>query len=473
MNKFLKENFILFVIFIISFYCTIYNKDLRITYFNSLIILTLCFNFYENLIFIFKKLDSMKSKLLFCIRWIAYVLFINYFFKHHNPFNNLLFFWAPFPDFFRSIAIIILISFLTKREYDDNNKYENKNISCQSNSKYVLKIISIAILIKVILFFIDDKFSYLNYTHKNKHSKYFIASNLFNNELILNDWKREMKKLINYLGPENCYVSIVENGDSTDNTPKMLEEFEKELNEMKVVNKIITTKVIDKDALNLERIVFLTMLRNRALQFIFEIENLDFSNTKILFFNDIIYTFQDIVKLLNTNEGDYDLVCGMDFYESFYDTWVSRGVDGHPLAHYYPYFLNNVPMNRVIDGEPIRVYSCWNGLAVIKAEPFGANNLLFRHPVKYRQSECILLITDLWLMNRNKIFINPNVKFAYDYYYYYMNKYVYPWTKNIFTYFYYYFVNFNIESNYNFANTKDNNVILAEEWIYLMNTYLT
>ena len=35
-----------------------------------------------------------------------------------------------------------------------------------------------------------------------------------------------MKKLINYLGYNNVIVSIVENGDSTDNTRKYLENFQ-------------------------------------------------------------------------------------------------------------------------------------------------------------------------------------------------------------------------------------------------------
>ncbi len=59
----------------------------------------------------------------------------------------------------------------------------------------------------------------------NPREKYYIASNLYNNELILPGWIYQMKKLIKYLGKDNVYLSIYENGDSTDNTVTYLNEF--------------------------------------------------------------------------------------------------------------------------------------------------------------------------------------------------------------------------------------------------------
>ena len=43
------------------------------------------------------------------------------------------------------------------------------------------------------------------------------------------------------------------------------------------------------------------------------------------------------------------------------------------------------------------------------------------------------------LMGFQKTLVDPSVKVAYTYEYYYKNHYLYPWTKNLFTYFYYYF----------------------------------
>ena len=47
-----------------------------------------------------------------------------------------------------------------------------------------------------------------------------------------------MKKLINYLGAENIMVSLIENGDSKDETRNYLIEFEKYLNDLKIINEI-------------------------------------------------------------------------------------------------------------------------------------------------------------------------------------------------------------------------------------------
>ena len=187
--------------------------------------------------------------------------------------------------------------------------------------------------IKFFLYFSTPK-----YISQNSNRKYYICANLLNNEDILSDWLSQMKLLISYLGTSNVYVSIFENGDSKDSTGAELNKFSDYLNHLNVPNKIVTTKQIVKG--DKERIVFLAELRNKAMEFLYEIPNVDYNNTSILFFNDIIFNYADIIKLISTNDGDYDAVCGMDYYESFYDTWVSIGLDGEEFRHYFPFFIN-------------------------------------------------------------------------------------------------------------------------------------
>jgi hypothetical protein len=55
-----------------------------------------------------------------------------------------------------------------------------------------------------------------------------------------------MKLLINYLGTNNVYISIFENGDSNDTTINTLKEFELYLNNLKIINKIVTTPITKK-----------------------------------------------------------------------------------------------------------------------------------------------------------------------------------------------------------------------------------
>lgn len=57
------------------------------------------------------------------------------------------------------------------------------------------------------------------------NTTFYITATLVNMNNIIKNYIKEMIKLINYLGKENVIVSIVENGDSIDDTAKYLEEF--------------------------------------------------------------------------------------------------------------------------------------------------------------------------------------------------------------------------------------------------------
>ena len=300
----------------------------------------------------------------------------------------------------------------------------------------------------------------INITNNNStkpQTMYYISAIIYNIEPIIKDWIDEMKSLIDYLGPENVIVSIYENGDSTDKTRKHLDFFESYLINHKVVNVINLEKLEEKEGV--DRIRFLARLRNRSLDLLYRIADLDFDNTKIIFLNDIIYRFEDIIKLLATNNGNYDSVCAMDYYESFYDTWAAIGLDGKQFRRYFPYFYNKEQQDAYINGEPIRTFSCWNGVTVINAKAFeDRDKLFFRTGKKIRQSECTLLHADMYFMGYRKVLVNTQIAVAYTYEYYYKNHYLYPWTKNLITYFYYYFKYGFIKRNYNLTNLVDNNI---------------
>ena len=68
---------------------------------------------------------------------------------------------------------------------------------------------------------------------------------IVNMEETINNYIEEMKKLIDYLGHKNVIVSIVENGDSKDNTRKYLKDFQKYLNKNKITNRFILKHEID------------------------------------------------------------------------------------------------------------------------------------------------------------------------------------------------------------------------------------
>ena len=190
-----------------------------------------------------------------------------------------------------------------------------------------------------------------------KNKKYFIAANFYNSESILSSFFIELMYLIDSLGHDRCFVSIWENG-STDGTKNMLRNFEEHLNKLKVQNHIVTenASLIElcqqagadecltphmfahgvRDATASTRIAMMALFRNKPFEPLrqfytavreeapgmesggstvrdFFASDAALDQTKVLFFNDIYFAYQDIIKLIDTNKMDYDLACALDF----------------------------------------------------------------------------------------------------------------------------------------------------------------
>ena len=351
--------------------------------------------------------------------------------------------------------------------------------------KNVLLFIFITSIIQFSLFLYRVKF-WIYFTPKEKalpiataqNTKFYIASSICNMMPILDDYISEMKKLINYLGPQNVMVSIIENGDSKDRTREYLIEYQHYLNESNITNEInIDHDVCKKnESWNvLTRIDFLSRLRNRAFNLIYQTKNFDYQNTKIIYFNDIIYSYEDIVKLLATNNEDYDSVCAMDFIIYFYDTWASADLNGNSIRHVYPYFINAEAQDQIMNLKPVRIFSCWGGVSVFPAAPLENKKLQFRTqdpplPLMYNincyqkgiiESECTYINIDLQTLGYTKRLVNPDVKVAYEYKYYYITKY-FGELYHFVHYFYQYFWKFTEKRNKNMSNLRDKFVKLEK-----------
>ena len=129
-----------------------------------------------------------------------------------------------------------------------SNKYINKYFLSEfiinfKKIKNIFLFIFITSIIQLSLFLYRVKF-WIYFTPKEKalpivtaqNTKFYIASVICNIVPIIDDYINEMKKLINYLGAENIMISIIENGDSTDETRDYLIEFEKYLNDLNIIN---------------------------------------------------------------------------------------------------------------------------------------------------------------------------------------------------------------------------------------------
>ena len=201
------------------------------------------------------------------------------------------------------------------------------------------------------------------------------------------------------------------------------------------------------------RIKFYAELRNKCFDYLYELPNIDFENTKIIYFNDIYFKYEDIINLLSTNNEDYDAVCGLDFSDKFYDRWISNDLDGNSFRSHFPYFINKEAQDLVINHKPVKVFSCWNGVIAFKALPLKDKQIQFRYKLSKTkpiniinnsarasyESECTYFHIDLFSLGYTKKFINPDVRVTYEYKYYLKRKYFFPSFKEIKSYFFYIF----------------------------------
>ena len=205
----------------------------------------------------------------------------------------------------------------------------------------------------------------------------------------------------------------------------------------------------------------------------------------------MVFNYEDVIKLLSTNKEDYDVVCAMDFYFNFYDSWVSIDLDGENILGSFPYFKNKEGQEQYINQKPIRIFSCWNGIIAFNASAFANKKIKFRyesiknenkislcnlpriHKDDSYESECTYFNIDLETLGFKKRFINPNVRVAYNYKYYYFAKYILPNSFEIIFYFVNYFKSFFRKRNKYMSDLKSYNITyptLLNNW-YKCNTF--
>ncbi|KAB8231990.1 glycosyltransferase family 69 protein [Aspergillus alliaceus] len=271
--------------------------------------------------------------------------------------------------------------------------------------------------------------------------KLYIAGIHWNSEKILREaWIPAVVDLANAIGPENVFISIQESG-SWDDTKGALLHLDQQLAANNISREIILDKTTHLDEISrpptgegwietpigkteLRRIPYLANLRNLVLQPLYDKESEGIIYDKILFLNDVVFTANDITKLLSTRGGNYAATCSLDFSKppNFYDTFALRDSDGHDmLMQSWPYFRSRASRHALKTSQPAPVTSCWNGIVAMDASPFYQNS-----PLKFRGisdslakshlegSECCLIHTDNPLSRDKGVWLNPNVRVGYN-----------------------------------------------------------
>ena len=486
---------------------------------------------YHNYIFYLFLINNWKQKLkIFKFILLSIFLYLLTYFIICDPNPVFCFFsyYIFFPDFFKAILIVFFHTFfLSIYLYDKTyNLINSAELSFEKNKKNLLikrietprfyflsnfikystrnKTTSFFVLLIIILIFFCNIVLFLNriklwiyFNNKEKtlpiassrNTTFYIAAMISDMEIMISDYINQMKKLINYLGQQNVVISIIENGDSKDQTRKYLRKFQQYLNKKKVINHFLLKHEIDDPRKKIFpfskysplRIQFYAQLRNRCFDFLYQLPNIDFYNTKIIYFNDIIFEYEDIINLLSTNNEEYDAVCALDFSDVFYDRWVSIDLDGNSLKRHFPFFINKHAQDLIVNHKPVRVFSCWNGVIAFSAAPFKDRRIQFRYKTnnrtsKYRinndqkvdyESECTYFHIDLFNLGYTKKLINPDVRVTYNYNYYKKRKYHYPFFNDIISYFKLYYNSFTLKRNKYMSNYKDKKIKfnpMVENW---------
>ncbi|POR35552.1 Alpha-1,3-mannosyltransferase CMT1 [Tolypocladium paradoxum] len=259
--------------------------------------------------------------------------------------------------------------------------------------------------------------------------RYFFALNLRENLPLLPRLIGSMVEAIRFLGPQHCAVSIAE-GNSPDGTGDVLEALRPSLEALGISYSLQSSPI---DPSQGERITRLAELRNLALQPLLRLSGRANKDTTIIFLNDVAACPEDILELAfqRMNLGA-DMTCAMDWSHvardpTFYDVWVSRGINGDSFFEIPPdgswgsawnlFWNANETLERFRKNRPFQVFSCWNGAVTFGAQPI-LENLRFRAPNE-KAGECFqgepqLLCKDMWFRGYGKIAVVPTVNLEYS-----------------------------------------------------------
>ncbi|QIW95614.1 hypothetical protein AMS68_001132 [Peltaster fructicola] len=270
----------------------------------------------------------------------------------------------------------------------------------------------------------------------------FIASIHWNNENILRShWNDAVLDLMQTFGRNNTFLSIQESG-SWDDSKGALNDLDRMLEPGGFRRRFILDETTHLDEISkppapsgwidtprgkkeLRRIPYLSRLRNIVLEPLKELAAVGEKFDKIVFLNDVIFTTRDIQVLLDTRGGHYAAACAMDFSKppGFYDTFALRDSQGHnKLMKQWPYFRSAASRDALKANQPVPVASCWNGIAVMDAQPFYDA----RAPLRFRGvddslaklhvegSECCLIHADNPLSSVSGVWLNPDVRVSYN-----------------------------------------------------------
>ena len=272
------------------------------------------------------------------------------------------------------------------------------------------------------------RYNILKTVARNDKIKYFFALDLTQIARILPRLMGTIVKVIQFLGPEHCALSIVE-GRSDDGTYRILHSMGKLLIQNKVEYYLQQTD-IDPHGAGQDRIGALAVLRNMAMQPLIDQKEKFAEETVTIFVNDIAVCPDDVLELVYQHVyQNASMTCATDWVfggDVFYDSWVSRSMSGNTFFeiaqdmswafHKNMFWDDPISKPKYQDFHPFQCYSCWGGMVTLDSRPFQDGRVTFRNAT---EDECYageptLLAQDLHRIGFGRVATIPSVNVAYN-----------------------------------------------------------
>ncbi|OAQ59260.1 glycosyltransferase family 69 protein [Pochonia chlamydosporia 170] len=272
------------------------------------------------------------------------------------------------------------------------------------------------------------RYEHLKISATSSKTPYFFALNLRENLAVLPRLLGSIVEVIQFLGPSNCALSIVE-GNSPDGTGDVLAALQAHLDKGLRTHIVLGNKINPLEGL---RFAKLAELRNLALKPILE-EPERYSDSTVIFVNDVVICPDDILELIHQRVHlAADMTCAMDWVygsavPTFYDVYIARGINGDLFFDVPPdvswskatnlFWNDPESKERFNSNRPVQVFACWNGAVAFTANPVATKQVTFR-AARENTGECYngepeIFCKDLWFHGYGKIAVVPYIHLAY------------------------------------------------------------
>jgi len=256
----------------------------------------------------------------------------------------------------------------------------------------------------------------------------FVASVIRDVEISMPNFIVQISRLILRFPRYNLFISIYESG-SRDSTARWLIVLKRILELVHVPHKIIVNGSF-RQLRTESRSEFLSRIRSIVLQPLRNAFAAKKMYKKLTFIDGVFFCAQHLARL---NTLSADIACGLNFEREmkrkdknsklietgrlvFRGVTSSVDISGRRLKKDAPFLYHKRSLDAMLKGQPFAVHACWNGIVLLKVDPFYRGVSFHGSPQdKCPASETIQLCEDFVKTGFSRVVIDPGVRVAKKY----------------------------------------------------------